>query len=183
MTITLTSAPSNRTRAWRLAGICAAGSLILGGGVYAVTSAAFTDQETITGNTVGAATLQIGDTVTTPLNVTDLLPGQNTVTEDVVTFTNTGTVPYDYTVTIVNIAAADGPVELLGWIPVTISNGTTTATGTLAAPPMIDGGTSTVGATGAIDVTVGLATAADNTAQGKTASFDLVVTAAQVAPE
>lgn len=176
-----TTSPRNRTL--NIVGICAAGALLVAGGGYAITGAAFTDQEVITGNSVGAATLTIGDTVSAPVNVTDLLPGQNTTEEDVIAFTNTGSVPFDYTVTLTNIAASTGaPTELLGWIPVTISNGTTSETGTLAAPPTLTGGTAAVDAAAAIDVTVGLATAATNAAQGDAATFDVVVTATQVAP-
>lgn len=166
----------------RIAGVCAAAALLLAGGGYALTGAAFTDQQSISGNTVGTASLKIGAPVTTPVKAQNLLPGGSATTPDVLTFTNGGTVPFTYEVTLANVTAGTGASSnLLKWIPVTISDGTTKETGTLAAPPTLKSksafGTS---ATGAISVTVGLDANADNSAQNNTAGFDLVVTASQV---
>lgn len=180
---TTTAAAAAATRSRKpiiIAMSAAAAALLIAGGGYAITGAAFTHTETVTGNSVGTATLKIGDTVSAPVSVSDLLPGQNVRTPNVITFSNAGTVPFRYTVEIANVVASAGsPSELLGWVPVTLTSGNETASGTLAALPTLSLGSTAVGGTGAVDVAVGLSTDATNSAQTRTVTFDIVVTAEQ----
>ena len=179
-------APSRRRLPTRPALAVTAGlaAIALGVSGIVLTTAAFTDSETVTGNTVGTAKLSIGDVIGAQLSATDLLPGYQDTFSDAVTFSNDGTVDFGYTVTLTGIAgsSADPAVNtaLLGWVPITIASGGRQATGTLGQPPVLSGIVLPVGQTADVDVTIGLSTAADNTVQDLTASFDLVVRADQI---
>lgn len=187
MSTTLTSTerpPAADTSRWlstkRIAFLGTAALLLIGGG-YAITGAVFTDSETVPGNSVGTASLTIGETVAAPVAVADLSPGDTVETEDVLVFENTGTVPFTYTVALEDVVTSDGsPAALAGWLPVTISAGGQTASGTLDDLPEITVASLAPEATAGVDVTVGLDIAADNSAQSRTATFDLVITAEQI---
>lgn len=180
-TLTTTSSPAparRRPPRTALALTAGAAAIALGVGGFLATTAAFTDTETVTGNSVKTATLDIGNPVSAPVTVTDLLPEQTAPTQQVLSFANTGTVAFDYTVSLANVQA-DTP-KLLEWVPVTLTiDGGTPQTGTLASPPTIPAQELAVGATQKVSVTVGLSGDADNDVQKKGATFDVVVNATQ----
>lgn len=186
ITLTETQTPARHGFGKRagVAAIAGTAAVVLGVGGFLATTAAFTDQETVTGNTVGTASLLIGDPIKKPVNVTDLLPGQTVDVDDAYVFSNDGTVDFKYTVTITDIAgnSTDPAVNtaLLGWMPITITSGGQSVTGTLAAPPTLPAVTLAQDLAADVDVTVGLDTNADNTVQGLAATFTLVVTANQL---
>jgi len=149
----------------------------VGAGGFLATTAAFTDSERIAGNTVGTARLTIGKTASAPVAVSDLVPGKNVTTDDVVVFDNAGTVDFGYTVTLDDVT---GSSALRSWAPVSLTVGEQTVVGTLADPPVLEVESLAPGAPAVgVDVTVGLSPQADNTVKGQTAGFALVVTATQ----
>ncbi|MFI8631281.1 hypothetical protein ACIGEP_01625 [Microbacterium sp. NPDC077663] len=170
--------PGKRTL---LASAAVLAALTLGAGGFWATGAFFTDEETVTGNSVSTGSLTIGETIKTPLTVSGMLPGQTADPAEVLTFENTGTTAFTYTVTLDNVApGADAPAGLPGWIPVTITSGGQAATGTLAAPPEVTVASLAEDTAAAVTVEVGLSDDADNTAQGKSVTFDVAVTAEQI---
>ena len=176
---TAAEAPASRKK--KIAAVSAAGALVVLAGGYALTSAVSSDSETVTGNSVGTASLEIGDAVATPLDVDDLLPGQTADPATVLTFENGGSVPFTYTVTVDGIRTSTGsPSELLGWIPISISSGGVTESGTLAAPPTVSVPSLAADADATVSVTVGLDGDADDTAKDRETIFDIVVSANQI---
>ena len=177
--ITQTASGTRKRRV--VAAIGATGLLAALIGGYAITSAVFTDETTVGQNTVGTASLQIGDEASTTLSAEDLLPGETRDAVEVLTFKNTGTVPFTYDVSISDVAASSGaPSELPGWIPVTITAGGAADTGTLADPPALSVDSLAVGAAATVEVVVGLSEDASNNAQGRSVTFDLSVAAEQL---
>ncbi|MFI8631292.1 hypothetical protein ACIGEP_01680 [Microbacterium sp. NPDC077663] len=174
------AAPARRKPTRALVAVSAGATAIaLGVGGFLATTAAFTDQKTVTGNTVSTAELTIGDTasVPVPVNATNLIPGGFLPVEDVLVFTNAGTVDFQYTISLSNIT---GDTALQGWTDIAITADGKTATGTLADPPHLKVSSLTpTDPAVEVDVTVGLSTDADNTVKDKTATFDLVVNATQ----
>jgi len=189
----MTRTRASRARHLRIAGVTAAGAMLLAGGGYAFTGATFTDSETIKGNTVKAATLAIGygqntQSYGTTVTFDKLVPGDTADAKEVLNFTNGGDVPFTYTVTINNVTTVRGPQDssgegqasLPGWIPVTLSSNGKSAKGTLAAPPVLTvDGSVEPGEGRKASLTVGLSSDADDKAQGASATFDVVVTASQ----
>ncbi len=172
-------APASRRK--KIAAVSAAGALVALAGGYALTSAVFSDSETVPDNSVGTASLEIGDAVSTPLDVEHLLPGQTANAATVLGFDNGGSVPFSYTVTLENIVPSSGsPSELLGWIPISISSGGVTESGTLAAPPTVSVPSLAADADATVSVTVGLDGNADDTAKDRETTFDIVVSANQI---
>lgn len=176
------TASTGRRRA--IIGFSAAAVVALGAGGYAVTSASFTDQEAITGNTVGTATLTIGTVSGIPITVEDLLPDQTSAAKTF-TFTNAGSANYDYSITLDNVVVspAQTPTDLTaitGWLEVTLASGGQSVNGTLASiPDLANAGTVAAGATGTATIQVGLDAAATNIAQGLDITFDVIIDAAQ----
>lgn len=176
-----TETPTTSSRRKKIAAYGAAGALVVLAGGYALTSAVFNDTETVTGNSVGTASLEIGEAVATALEVEDLLPGATAPAETVLAFSNGGSVPFSYTVTVSNVNASLGsPDGLLGWIPVTVTAGGASQSGTLAAPPSVTVDSLAVDADAEVQVTVGLDDDADNAAKDRETTFDVVVTANQI---
>lgn len=154
-----------------------AAAIALGVGGFLTTTAAFTDSESVTGNIVKTATLTIGKSASQTIALEKLIPGQEVVQNDVLTFTNAGNVDFGYTITLKNVT---GPAALQAWVPVKISAGGKTESGTLASPPKITGLSLAPGAAAVdVDVTIGLDANADNTVKDTAAGFDLVVDATQ----
>jgi spore coat-associated protein N len=120
----------------------------------------------MTNSATGAAVV----TATNGLALNNMKPGDSATGS--VTITNSGSLPADLTLAISNATNTfpSGAVTLL------IKDGTTTVyTGNVAntPAPIALGGTWAAGASHTYDVTVAIPSAADNTAQGKTASFEL----------
>lgn len=176
------STPTRRLGTKTLALIAGSAVIAIGAGGFLSTTALFTDEVTIGPNSVAAATLTL-ESQTVPMGVTDALPGV-AGTPKSVAFTNTGSVPFTYSLSVENVssdAAEVNEATILGWFDVTISSGTSLETGTLASlPAMLDAGEVAAGASGTATVTVTLNSAATNIAQGVDAEFDIVIDAKQV---
>lgn len=177
------AAPAGRSRLVtpkRLALGGATIALLVGGG-FALSGASFTDEQTVGGNTVGTASLTIGETASSPVDVGDLLPGQTAPAAEVIAFENTGTVPFSYTVTLEDVDTDNAdPSEFLDWIEVTVTSGGESVSGTLDDLPAIDDVVLANGADATVEVTVGLSADATNAAQDSSANFDVTVTASQI---
>ncbi|PRY67845.1 putative ribosomally synthesized peptide with SipW-like signal peptide [Glaciihabitans tibetensis] len=180
----ITTSPTRGRRRAVVGASAAAAVVAIGAGGFAVTSAYFTDQETITGNTVGTATLTIGTVTGIPITVADLLPDQTSGPETF-TFTNSGSVDFDYSITLDNVVVSptQTPTDLAtitSWLEVTLASGTSTDSGSLASvPELVGAGTVAPGASGTATIEVGLSDTATNLAQGLDITFDVIIDAAQ----
>ncbi|TFD06529.1 hypothetical protein [Cryobacterium sp. TMT1-66-1] len=185
MTTNIESMPSHRLRPKILAFLAGSAVVAIGAGGFLSTTALFTDEVTIGPNSVAAATLTV-ETETVAMAVTDLLPGV-AGTQKVIEFDNTGSVPARYSVSVeavTSTAAVDDKVAILGWFDVTITSGTVTETGTLAAlPDLLNAGVFSAGTSGEATITVTLNSNATDLAQGATAGFNIVIDAKQIVPE
>jgi hypothetical protein len=177
----LTEAPpiSRARRVGLVAVALAAAAALATGGVIA--GAYFTSQATVSGQTVGTATVEIGaGTATTSavLDVPSLLPGDTEPTT--ITLENTGTEAVYYTVSLPKAAAGDAALE--DALQVTVTAGTETTTRSLTA---WQGGTYQFGtalAAGAdipVTVEITLPIGADNSLQTLDAGFSVTFDAIQ----
>jgi hypothetical protein len=177
----LTAAPtvSRARRVGLVAVALAAAAALATGGV--VVGAYFTSQATVTGQSVGTATVEIeAGTATTSavLDVPSLLPGDTESTT--ITLENTGTEAVYYTVTLPTTSAGDAALE--DALQVTVVAGTETHTRSLAA---WQGGVYQLGtalAAGAsipVTVQITLPLGADDSLQGLDAGFSVTFDAIQ----
>lgn len=121
---------------------------------------------TMTNSAAGSAVV----TETSPVNKDNMQPGDSV--SGSVTITNSGSLPADLSLSINNVANAfpTGAVNLV------IKDGASTVySGAVAntSAPIALGGTWAASASHTYTVTVSIPSTADNTAQGKTASFEL----------
>lgn len=173
-----------RARARKRAALIIGGTLttavLTGGGVLAA-YAFFTSQATVTGQTVGTATVEItADTATmsAPIGVTDMLPGDTATTS--IDLVNTGSEDVSYTVRVPKTTGGDAGLEAELDVTVTIGAATETRklsawqTGALQLPAALADG-----ATQRVTVTVALPTTAGNALQGTSAGFTVQFDAIQ----
>ena len=121
---------------------------------------------TMTNSAAGSAVV----TETSPVNKDNMQPGQSV--SGSVTITNSGSLPADLALSISNVANSF-PAGALNLV---ITDGATTVySGAVAntTAPIALGSTWAAGASHTYGVTVSVPSAADNSAQGKTASFEL----------
>src|SRR5690606_2997498 len=177
----LTEAPTvSRTRRIGIVAIVLVASAALAtGGVVA--GAYFTSQATVTGQSVGTATVEIeAGTATTSaaLNVPSLLPGDTESTT--ITLENTGTEAVYYTVTLPTTSAGDAALE--DALQVTVVAGTETHTRSLTAwqGGIYQLGTAlAAGASIPVTVQITLPLGADDSLQGLDAGFSVTFDAIQ----
>lgn len=177
----LTEAPTvSRTRRIGIVAIALVASAALAtGGVVA--GAYFTSQATVTGQSVGTATVEIeAGTATTSaaLNVPSLLPGDTESTT--ITLENTGTEAVYYTVTLPTTSAGDAALE--DALQVTVVAGTETHTRSLTAwqGGIYQLGTAlAAGASIPVTVQITLPLGADDSLQGLDAGFSVTFDAIQ----
>jgi|GEM_PF-3582896 len=173
---------SRRSRRLRVAGITAAAvvgaAVLAAGGVYA--GAYFTSQATVTGQSLGTATVEIeAGTASTsaPLAAANMLPGDTENTT--ITLENTGSEDVYYAV---SLPATAGDAALEGALNVTVTAGAESYTATLAA---WQGGAYQYGAVlgdgESIDLTVSVSLpgTAPDTLQGLDAGFSVTIDAIQ----
>jgi hypothetical protein len=172
-------ATSRLRRGAVIAGAVVGAAALTTGGMFA--GAYFTSQATVSGQTVGTATVAItAGTATTSavLDVPSLLPGDSETTT--ITLENTGTEGVYYTVSLPKAAGGDAAFETA--IQVKITAGTETTTRSLTA---WQGGSYQLGtalAAGAsipVTVEISLPTGADDALQTLGAGFSVTVDAIQ----
>lgn len=157
--------------------------LVVGAGGFLATSAYFSDTETITGNQITTATLNLDGTTITPVSVGNLAPNEGRA--QTLTFANTSTVPLHYRVAVTNVTSSSW--ELANMTHVNLwsyssdpgmVNGISTG-GPLAAVPESGEAVLFPGEQLTLDVSLFMDPATGNEAQAATAAFDVVVTANQ----
>lgn len=168
-----------RRRAVVAIAIPAAAAAVVWGGLGA-TSAFFTSEATVTGQTVGAATVQIAAGVSeasSPIEVTDLLPGDNAAAS--IDIDNTGTAAVYYSIALPLTGAGS---DLDDSLDVTVTVGSVTETRSLSA---WQGGVLQIGEpldaedTATADLTISLPETAGNALQGASTEFSAEIVAIQ----
>ncbi len=168
--------------------------LAIGAGGVAVSGAYFTNQQTLTANTLSAGTVQlgnVGDNGTTALAFNNILPvADANVATQAQTFNinvrNTGTAAIDWAATpILTSNASAAATALAGAVNISYStDGTTwstaqTLSALAASPTTITGTNLASGSTTKIQVRAWLPATTGNSVQGNSLSFDLRVRAIQ----
>lgn len=159
-------------------GVAAAAALVTGG--IAVTGAYFTSQATVSGQSVGTATVAIAAgtaTSSAPISAASLLPGDSESTT--IDLANTGSEDVYYTIRLPKSA---GDTALESAIQVKVAVGATSETRSLTAwqaGALQIGPTLAAHGNQAVTVTVSLPTTADNTLQGLDAGFTARIDAIQ----
>lgn len=165
----------------------------IGAITWGVTTALFSDTEQSTGNTISAGTLDLAinseNPVTSNFTLGDVKPGDSGTYS--VLLQNVGTIAASHVyVDVANLVDTEGlnpepegnqaePGDLSPVIDLTITDGTTTWTGTLAAlntlaAPGIDFGALAASATKTVTITASINTSVGNDIMGDIATFDIV---------
>lgn len=175
------SEPLWRSRRFAMIAVVAAAALTLGAiGAFTI-GAAFTASSSVGGQSVTTATVEIDASTasnSTPINATQLLPGDSV--SSIVNVSNTGTTDLYYTITAT--PDEDHNTALSNVLSVQITVGSITETRTLSswsagvlqiATPL------PAGATDKAEIHVSLPSGASNSLQGRTSGFSIDIAAIQ----
>lgn len=161
------------------AGVVGVAALAVGGGT--LTSAFFTSQAIVHGQSAETATIEVTAgtaSASSPIAVTGMLPGDSAATT--IELDNSGTEALYYTVRILPTAAGDVPLE--DELEVTVQVGAASLTRTLTAwraGALQIGPALAAGASDTVTVTLALPLGADDRVQGMQAGFSVQFDAIQ----
>lgn len=179
MHATVTTEPTAPHRRVRTVAVAVIAAAVVGLGGLALTNAYFTSQATVAGHSVSTATVVISaetSSASSPIQVTDLLPGDTVST--VITVSNTGSEDLYFSA---GDLALTGDAALQDALQVTVGDGTTTHTTALSdwATGSLAGFALDAGDAVDITVSVSLSAGAGDELQGLEAGFSIVFDAIQ----